>query len=108
MSMDFVLYTACAISVPVDLPQPSAWKEEQFGWSYDGGSWLIRIGTESDAEIPNEASNLVPDVDNSTTLVVEGSVDSAGDFLGSVVMTVLGKCGGGVIESNTGFDKVKL
>ena len=109
MSMDFVLYTACAITIPTDLPDRPDWMDNQeFGWVYDGGTYLIRAGVDSIEDVPREASALIPDLTHATSLIVEGSRKDAADFLESVVMAVIGRCGQAVVESGTGFDKLEI
>lgn len=109
MSMDLILYTACAIAIPTNLPETPEWNDNrEFGWVYEGDIWLVRAGVDPAEPVPKEASALLPDLSHATSLIVEGSVEDAADFLESVVMAVVGQCGQAVVESGNGFDKIEL
>lgn len=48
MSMDPILYTACAITLPTDLPKSESWKN--FGyedWAYESESWPKSVAAQS-------------------------------------------------------------
>ncbi len=111
MSMDLILYTACAITLPTDLPEPESWKN--YGsdvWAYESNTWQVLAVVDEEYTIPSIATDLDGSLRYSTPVVLEpiGADKEGYDFLEATVLKLAEKCGGGVIESPSGFDKIEL
>jgi hypothetical protein len=109
MSLDLVLYTACAIGIPADLPDESKWANNgEYGWVYDGGTWLVRLSSESNYSIPSEAMSLNPELHQLVVLMLEGSAEDGAAFMDGVVASIVRKCGSAVLESDDGYHNLEL
>lgn len=111
MSMDLILYTACAITLPTDLPEPESWKNYGYeDWAYESESWQVLVAIDTEYEIPSGATDLYGDAQHSIPLTLEpiGADKDGYDFLDAIVRKLVEKCGGGVLEGPDGFKKVDV
>lgn len=111
MSMDLVLYTACAITLPTDLLEPGSWKNYGYeDWAYESESWQVVVAIDTKYEIPSSATDLDRALQYSVPVTLEpiGADKDGYDFLDATVRKLAEKCGGGVIEGPGGFDKVEF
>lgn len=72
MSMDLILFTACALNLPADLPNSDSWKN--YGgtdWAYEISSWQVIVDIDKSYEIPKEAKNINNNLDTSILLTLE-------------------------------------
>ncbi len=111
MSMDLILYTACVIALPTDLPEPESWKNYGYeDWAYESESWQVLVEIDTEYEIPSGAMDLDKDLQYSIPVTLEpiGADKDGYDFLDATVRKLAEKCGGGVLEGPDGFKKIEV
>ncbi len=110
MSMDLILYTACAITLPTDLPEPESWRN--YGaedWAYESEGWQVLVAIDAEYEIPSGAKVLDTNLQFSIPVTLEpiGADRDGYEFLDTTVRKLAEKCGGGVVEGPDGFRMVE-
>ena len=111
MSMDLILYTACAITLPTDLPEPESWKNYGYeDWAYESESWQVLVEIDTEYEIPSGAMDLDGNLQYSIPVTLEpiGADKDGYDFLDTTVRKLADKCGGGVVEGPDGFKRIEI
>ncbi|MDJ0792750.1 MAG: hypothetical protein QNI98_00800 [Woeseiaceae bacterium] len=111
MSMDLILYTACAIALPADLPQAESWKNYGYeDWAYESEGWQVLVAIDAEYEIPSGATDLNTDLRYSIPVTLEpiGADRDGYKFLDTTVRKLADKCGGGVVEGPDGFKRVEV
>ena len=110
MSMDLILYTACAITLPADLPEPESWKNYGYEpWAYESESWQVLVAVVKEYEIPSATMDLEGELRYSTSVTLEpiGADRDGYDFLDTTVRKLAQKCGGGIVEGPDGFTEIE-
>jgi len=106
MSMDIVIWAACSLSLPVDLPDPGSWKNYgREDWSHPTVSWQVVVEPARYLNIPTEVSAISPDAVEAMSVIVEpiGAGEDAYRFLNSVAVAVATKCGGAILQGPMGL-----
>ncbi len=106
MSMDLWVYAACAISFPDQLPEPEIWTN--YGgsdWAYEQPTWQVVVDDESEAGIPDEALELLPEATVAVSLGLEpiGADETAYEFLYRVADVIASSCGRAVVQGPQGL-----
>ena len=106
MSMDIVVWVACSLSVPGDLPEPANWKN--YGgedWAYEQESWQVIVEPAPSLEVPSEVKSINPNASQAVFAVLEPirAGDKAYRFLDSVTVAIAAKCGGAVLQGPMGL-----
>ena len=119
VSLDFVVWVACPVALPEDLPQPEDWvgqsppsligaarneDDEPTSWIYEGGEWLLRM-SHSEDKVPLEVSSLIDGELHGLSLIVEGNGQSAEEASFAVISAIAERCSEMVIESPAGIFK---
>ncbi len=110
MSMDLILYTACAITLPTDLPESESWKNYGYEpWAYESESWQVLVSIEKEYEIPSGVMDLEGELRYSTSVTLEpiGADRNGYNFLDMTVRKLAQKCGGGIVEGPDGFTEIE-
>ena len=110
MSMDLILCTACAITLPTDLPESESWKNYGHeSWAYESESWQVLVAIENEYEIPSKAMDLEGELRYSTSVTLEpiGAERDGYLFLDTTVRKLAQKCGGSIVEGPDGFTEVE-
>lgn len=106
MSMDIVIWAACSLSLPVDLPDPGSWKN--YGaedWAHPTMSWQVVVEPARNLDIPSEVLAISPEAVEAMFVTVEpiGADEDAYRFLNSVAVAVATKCGGAILQGPMGL-----
>lgn len=101
MSLDLVIWTACTISLPQDLPHSHLWKN--YGdshWAYEQESWQILVDNEFFGLPPNAVHSVNKDYVKSLSITIEPihAGKEAHSLLDSITSSVAIKCGGAIID----------
>jgi hypothetical protein len=106
MSMSIVVWIACSVSVPGDLPEPESWKNYgRIDWAYEAESWQVIIESAPSLEVPAEVISINSKTSEAIFATVEPikADDEAYRFLNSVAVAIATKCGGAVLQGPMGF-----
>ncbi len=111
MSMDLILYTACAVSLPADLPESEKWKN--YGgaeWAYEADSWQVLVVVDDEFEVPAEALALEARLSVTIPITLEpiGADRSGYQFLDQTVQALVHVCGAGILEGPDGYRRVSV
>ncbi len=106
MSMDLVLWAACAISIPADLPQADKWSN--YGgtdWVYESQEWQVIVDNPSSLTTPKEVLSINKDHKFPLEVVLEPTRANRDGyaFWAKVSESVAIKCGGATLESPMGL-----
>ena len=106
MSMSVVVWVACGLSVPGDLPEPENWRN--YGhrdWAFETVSWQVIVEPAEDLEMPVEIKSISPGALKAVLATVEPSNarKEAYKFLNSVAVAIATKCGGAVLQGSMGL-----
>lgn len=109
MSMDLILFTTCALSLPYDLPHPESWKN--YGgteWAYEAESWQVIVDIDKEYIIPNKAKQLKAGLEVTIPITLEpiGADENGYKFLEETTQYIFSKCGGGVLEGPNGLQAI--
>ena len=106
MSMTIVVWAACSLSVPSDLPESESWKNYgRNDWAYETALWQVSVESAPNSNVPDE----VKSIDSRASEAVFATVEpinagvEAYRFLNSVVVVIATKCGGAILEGPMGF-----
>ena len=107
--MEVVVWAACALSLPADLPSADKW--ESFGkneYAYIQKSWKVSVYKEQKLTPTKEVAAVNPAHNIATTVSVEpiGASNQAYAFWASVAESISKKCGGATLESTVGIVKL--
>ncbi len=111
MSMDVIVWAACALSLPVDLPQPEKWSNYgRTDWAYETDSWQVIIDIDLLEKPPQSVVmlNKTHTIANLVVLEPIGASNQAYVFLNTVIETIAKRCKGATFEGPVGivsFDK---
>ena len=106
MSMDIVIWAACSLSVPGDLPESESWKNYgRNDWAYETVSWQLIVEPASNLETPEEVKAIEERTSEAILATVEpiGAGEEAYKFLNSVAVSVATKCGGAILQGPMGL-----
>lgn len=108
MSMDLILYEACALNLPADLPDADHWKN--YGgtdWAYEADSWQVIVDIDPEFQIPDDAKALKPGLTLTIPITLEpiGADERGYEFLEKTAHKLIEKCGGGVLEGPNGLQE---
>lgn len=106
MSMSVVVWAACRVLMPDDLPEPEAWRN--YGhpdWAYETKSWQVLVEPAVDLGVPTEVKSLSSGASEAVIAVVEpaGADQEAYRFLNKVAVAIAVKCGGAVVRGPMGL-----
>lgn len=105
MSMDIVVWAACAVSIPAGLPEAESWKN--YGgpdWAYESSTWQV-IAEPLEGQEASEGVRALDDkAGNAIVLVLEpiGADKSGYQFLNDVAVAIAKTCGGAVLDGPMG------
>ena len=106
MSMDLVVWTACAITLPADLPESTKWQNYgDSSWAYESSEWQVVVEPDPSREGASAVLAISPTFQTATVVVLEplGANREGYAFLETVARSIGKRCGGGVIEGPTGL-----
>ena len=108
MSMSVVIWAACSLSLPNDLPEPDKWQSPEAdlsGYEYNAEAWLVTAGSLEGSQAPPEVKSLNAKASEGFFVAIEpiGADEEGYAFLGAVASAIAVKCGGAVIESPAGL-----
>ena len=106
MSMDLVVWAACAISIPADLPHADKWLN--YGgtdWAYESQEWQVIVDNAPSLRPPPEIISINKDHKLPLSVVLEPvGADKEGYALWAKVSeSVAIKCGGATLEGPMGI-----
>jgi hypothetical protein len=106
MSMSIVVWAACSLSVPGDLPESESWKN--YGgtdWAYEAASWQVIVEPAPNLKVPDEVKSINSQTAEAVFATLEPSKADveAYKFLNSVAVAYATKCGGAVLQGPMGF-----
>ncbi len=105
MSMDIVVWAACAISIPADLPQPDKWSN--YGgtdWAYETQEWQVVVDNDLSINTNTEIPSINDQHKYPLSVVIEpiGASEEGYAFWAKVSESVAIKCGGATLQSPMG------
>lgn len=106
MSMDLVVWTACTIALPADLPESTKWKNHSGpDWAYESSAWQVIVEPDPSRKKVSEVLARNPQFQTATVVVLEplGANREGYAFLETVARSIAKRCGGGVIEGPAGL-----
>ncbi len=102
MGMSAVVWTACILSLPEDLPASTKWKTYSSpNWAFETAGWQVVV-EETRASHPPEAIRAQNDAVAYATLVYIEPIGAGNDgymFLEEVARSIAKACGGGVFKA---------
>ena len=106
MSMDLVVWTACTLSFPIDLPDGDKWKNYgDSDWAYETEAWQVVVDKDPKYSPSQKVLEINAKYNVATLLTLEpiGADEKGYEYLDHVVSMVVRKCGGGIVEDPTGL-----
>lgn len=106
MSMDVIVWAACALSLPSDLPATEHWEGHgNTEWVYVADDWQVVVSREPLLQPPDDVASTIG-ADAAATAVSIAPVSAGGDgfeFWASVAEQIAVKCGGAMLHGPMGF-----
>lgn len=106
MSMDIIIWAACSLSLPGDLPEPESWKNYgRASWAHETPAWQVVVEPAPGLTAPAEVMAINAEAGEAMYASVEPirAGEDAYRFLNSVAVAVATRCGGAILQGPMGI-----
>lgn len=114
MSMDIIIWAACTLNIPTDLPQPEKWLshklEDMSYWSFQspGSEWQLVFENPKGYSVPKPILEVYPNIKVGYALTLEpmGAPKDGYKFLNETISAIAKKCSGAVLQDFEGLKEI--